>query len=41
MKVETIAELVEDPHTLAALAELGVDHAQGYQVSQPAPIPVK
>lgn len=41
MKVETIAELVEDPHTLATLTDLGVDHAQGYQISKPAPIPVK
>jgi len=36
--VLTVAELVEEPHTLAALAKLGVDFAQGYHVSKPAQI---
>ena len=31
-------ELVEDPQTHVAMTKLGVDFAQGYQVSKPAPI---
>lgn len=33
----TVAEFVEDAATLARLAELGVDYAQGYHLSRPAP----
>ncbi len=36
--VRTIAEGVEDPETLAALRELGVDYAQGYWTGRPAPL---
>jgi diguanylate cyclase (GGDEF)-like protein/PAS domain S-box-containing protein len=35
---ETIAEGVEDGQTLAALRELGIDHAQGYFIGLPSPI---
>ena len=34
---QTIAEGVEDEHTLAMLGELGVDFAQGYVIARPAP----
>jgi EAL domain-containing protein (putative c-di-GMP-specific phosphodiesterase class I) len=34
----TIAEGVEDEATLALLAEMGVDYAQGYLIGRPAPI---
>lgn len=33
----TVAEGVEDEETLAVLAELGVDQAQGYLLGRPAP----
>jgi EAL domain-containing protein (putative c-di-GMP-specific phosphodiesterase class I) len=36
--VRTIAELVENEATLAALRKLGVDYAQGFGVGQPHPI---
>ena len=32
------AEFVEDDSTLAALASIGVDYAQGYAISRPVPI---
>ena len=35
MNIETIAEFVEDEATLVMLAEIGVDHAQGYGIHQP------
>ncbi|HEY5430707.1 MAG TPA: EAL domain-containing protein, partial [Solirubrobacteraceae bacterium] len=35
--LNVIAEGVEDSATLASLAELGCDHAQGYHVSRPMP----
>lgn len=34
----TIAEYVEDEQTLAGLAELGIDFAQGYQTGRPRPL---
>jgi PAS domain S-box-containing protein len=34
----TVAEGVEDEATLRRLAELGVDHAQGYFIGRPAPV---
>ncbi len=38
--LQTIAEGVEDKRTLDLLRELGVDHAQGYFLGRPAPLPV-
>jgi len=38
MKIKTIAEFVEDEETLAALREIGVDYAQGYQIAEPRPL---
>ncbi|MGC2519981.1 MAG: EAL domain-containing protein [Burkholderiales bacterium] len=38
MGVRTVAELVEDPHTLAELKKLGADYAQGYGIAKPAPV---
>jgi EAL domain-containing protein (putative c-di-GMP-specific phosphodiesterase class I) len=35
--IVTIAELVEDLETLTLLTDMGVDYAQGFQISQPAP----
>jgi diguanylate cyclase (GGDEF)-like protein/PAS domain S-box-containing protein len=35
---ETVAEFVEDAETLALLAKLGVDRAQGYHVGRPVPV---
>jgi EAL domain-containing protein (putative c-di-GMP-specific phosphodiesterase class I) len=35
---ETVAEGVEDEETLALLRAYGVDYAQGYYVSRPAPV---
>jgi EAL domain-containing protein (putative c-di-GMP-specific phosphodiesterase class I) len=35
---KTIAEGVEDPETLAMLAEAGVDYAQGFHLGRPAPV---
>ncbi len=35
---ETIAEYVEDSETVAVLRQLGVDHAQGYQIGRPGPL---
>jgi EAL domain-containing protein (putative c-di-GMP-specific phosphodiesterase class I) len=37
--IRTIAELVELRETLAKLREIGVDYAQGYGISKPAPLP--
>jgi len=37
--MQTIAEGVEDEQTLDLLRELGVDHAQGYFLGRPAPLP--
>jgi EAL domain-containing protein (putative c-di-GMP-specific phosphodiesterase class I) len=34
----TVAELVEDPQTLAALRAAGVDYAQGFGIARPRPI---
>jgi len=36
--LKTVAEGVEDAETLALLAELGVDLAQGYHIARPGPI---
>ncbi len=33
--LETVAEYVETPDTLRQLAEMGVDHVQGFYISQP------
>lgn len=38
MDIKTIAEYVEDDTVLALLRELGVDYAQGYGISEPAPL---
>lgn len=38
MRLQTIAEFVEDRETLELLRDLGVDHAQGYYVGRPAPL---
>ncbi|MCK4587549.1 MAG: EAL domain-containing protein, partial [Gammaproteobacteria bacterium] len=38
MNIKTIAEYVEDDTVLALLRELGVDYAQGYGISEPAPL---
>jgi EAL domain-containing protein (putative c-di-GMP-specific phosphodiesterase class I) len=36
--VPVVAEWVEDERTLAALRELGVDHAQGFHLGPPEPV---
>jgi EAL domain-containing protein (putative c-di-GMP-specific phosphodiesterase class I) len=36
--METVAEFVEEPQTIARLKELGVDYAQGFGISKPAPL---
>lgn len=36
--VRTCAELVEDPATLAALREIGIDYAQGFGIARPEPL---
>jgi diguanylate cyclase (GGDEF)-like protein len=36
---KTIAEYVPDSATLSLLADIGVDHAQGYGVGEPGPLP--
>jgi diguanylate cyclase (GGDEF)-like protein/PAS domain S-box-containing protein len=41
MGIKTIAEFVEDEALLGKLRELGVDYAQGYQISRPAPLEEK
>ena len=38
MGIRTIAEFVENRETLHALADLGVDYAQGWALGQPAPL---
>ncbi len=38
MGIRTIAERVEDPAALAALASIGVDYAQGFLIASPAPL---
>lgn len=38
MGKKTVAEFVEDENTLVALRELGVDYAQGFHISRPAPL---
>ena len=38
MRLETIAEFVEDEDILAILADIGVHHAQGYGVARPLPM---
>jgi EAL domain-containing protein (putative c-di-GMP-specific phosphodiesterase class I) len=35
---ETIAEFVENADILRILRTLGVDHAQGYEISRPQPV---
>ncbi len=37
--LQTIAEGIEDQETLDLLREFGVDHAQGYHLGRPAPLP--
>lgn len=39
MEKRTIAEFVEGPEVVAALAELGVDFAQGFWLGRPLPLP--
>ena len=36
--MQTVAEWVEDDEILAAVRELGIDHAQGYAVGRPEPL---
>ena len=38
MSLETIAEFVEDPATLALLRQIGVDYVQGYALGMPQPL---
>ena len=38
MGIRTIAEFVETRETLHALAELGVDYAQGWALGKPKPL---
>ena len=38
MKIETIAEFVENEAILAKLQEMGVNYAQGYGISRPKPL---
>ena len=38
IEIRTIGELVEIPETLEKLKELGVNYAQGYGISKPAPL---
>ena len=35
--LETVAECVETPGTLALLLDMGVDYVQGYHIGQPGP----
>ena len=35
MKIETVAEYVQDEETVAVLREIGVDWAQGYHLGEP------
>ncbi len=37
LKMETIAEFVEDEDIIRGLSEIGVDYAQGYGIDQPRP----
>ncbi|KVW91351.1 hypothetical protein ABW22_16120 [Thiobacillus denitrificans] len=39
MAIETVAECAESAPILALLKELGVDHAQGYALARPQPLP--
>jgi Amt family ammonium transporter len=36
--IQTVAQHVEDRATLTMLGDLGFDYAQGYEISQPAPM---
>ncbi len=38
MGLRTIAEAVEDEETLEALARMGIDYAQGFQIAEPRPL---
>lgn len=38
MELETVAEYVESEETLARIADLGVDYAQGHVVGKPTPV---
>jgi EAL domain-containing protein (putative c-di-GMP-specific phosphodiesterase class I) len=38
MRIETIAEFVENDAILRRLAEIGVDYAQGYGIGRPTPL---
>ncbi|MEM9508153.1 MAG: EAL domain-containing protein [Cyanobacteria bacterium P01_E01_bin.35] len=38
MKIETVAEFVEDDEILQQLKGIGVDYAQGYGIAQPQPL---
>lgn len=40
MRMQTVAESVEDAATLARIAELGVDYAQGHAIARPAEQPL-
>ena len=38
MDIETVAEHVENDETLVMLRNLGIDHAQGFFLSNPQPL---
>jgi Amt family ammonium transporter len=38
LSMKTIAEYVEDGNILSIIEEIGVDYAQGYHISKPAPL---
>jgi EAL domain-containing protein (putative c-di-GMP-specific phosphodiesterase class I) len=40
MDIKTIAEFVEDKATLEAVRKIGIDYAQGYEISKPVPIEI-
>lgn len=40
MGIKTIAEFVEDQHTLEAVTKVGIDYAQGYILAKPMPIEI-
>ena len=39
MAIQTVAECAESDAILGLLKELGVDHAQGYALARPQPLP--
>ena len=41
MKIQTIAEFVENDAILTKLKVLGVDYAQGYGIARPCPLEIR